>query len=34
VAACQGGRLVVRFINRKNAPFLIFHMTGDATLTG
>jgi hypothetical protein len=30
VAACQAGRLVVHFINRKNAP-LIFHMTRDAT---
>jgi hypothetical protein len=31
VAACQGGRLVVHFTNRKNAPFLLFHMTRDAT---
>jgi len=31
VAACQGGLLVVLFTNRKNAPFLFFHMTGDAT---
>jgi hypothetical protein len=31
VAACQGGRLVVHFTNRKNAPFLFFHMTRDAT---
>jgi hypothetical protein len=27
VAACQGGRLVVHFTNRKNAPFLFFHTT-------
>jgi hypothetical protein len=32
VAACQGGRLVVHFTNRKNAPFPLFHMTRDATL--
>jgi hypothetical protein len=31
VAACQGGRLVVHFTNRKIAPFLLFHMTRDAT---
>jgi len=31
VAACQGGRLVVHFTNRKNAPFFFFHMNGDAT---
>jgi hypothetical protein len=31
VAACQGGRLVVHFTNRKNAPFPLFHMTRDAT---
>ncbi len=30
MAACQGGRLVVHFTNRKNAPS-IFHMTRDAT---
>ena len=24
----RGGRLVVHFIDRKNAPFLYFHMTG------
>jgi hypothetical protein len=28
----QGGRLVVLFTNRKNAPFLIFHLNGDTTL--
>jgi hypothetical protein len=33
VAACQGGRLVVHFTNRKNAPFPLFHMTRDATIT-
>jgi len=32
VAACQGGRLVVHFTNRKNAPFFFFHMNGDATV--
>jgi len=32
VAACQGGRLVVHFTNRKNAPFFFFHMNGDATI--
>src|SRR5262245_16290040 len=31
VAACQGGRMVVHFTNRKNAPLLFFHMTGDTT---
>jgi hypothetical protein len=31
VAACQGGRLVVHFTNRKNAPFLYFHTIRDAT---
>jgi len=31
VAACLGGWLVVHFINRKNAPFPLFHITGDAT---
>jgi hypothetical protein len=31
VAACQGGRLVVHFTNRKNAPFLFFHTTRDTT---
>ena len=34
MAACQGGRLVVHFTNRKNAPLLFFHMTGDATESG
>jgi len=34
VAACQGGRLVVHFTNRKNAPFSFFHMNGDATSAG
>jgi hypothetical protein len=28
VAACQGGRLVVHFTNRKNAPFLFSTRTG------
>jgi hypothetical protein len=32
VAACLGGWLVVHFINRKNAPFPLFHITGDATV--
>jgi hypothetical protein len=31
VAACLGGWLVVHFIDRKNAPFPLFHITGDAT---
>jgi len=31
VAACQGGRLVVHFTNRKNAPFLFFHQNRDPT---
>lgn len=31
MAACQGGRLVVHFTNRKNAPLLYFHITRDAT---
>jgi hypothetical protein len=31
VAACQGGRLVAHFTNRKNAPFLFFHTTRDTT---
>jgi len=29
VAAWQGGRLVVHFINRKNAPLLFFHIDRD-----
>ena len=31
MAACQGGRLVVHFTNRKNAPLLFFHTNRDAT---
>jgi len=31
MAALPGGRLIVHCINRKNAPFLFFHMTGDTT---
>ena len=31
MAALPGGRLIVHCIDRKNAPFLFFHMTGDAT---
>jgi len=31
MAALAGGRLIVHCINRKNAPFLFFHMTGDTT---
>jgi hypothetical protein len=32
VAALPGGWLVVHFINRKNAPFLLFHTNGDTTV--
>ena len=32
MAACQGGRLVVHFTNRKNAPLLFFHTNGDTTV--
>jgi hypothetical protein len=31
LAALPGGVLVVHFANRKNAPLIFFHMTGDAT---
>ena len=31
MATWQGGRQVVHFTNRKNAPFLLFHITRDAT---